>query len=119
MHMKRKYLALLVTNVLLLLFVSCGPSAEENAAAQQRQQRQQRDSLPPVTGVAYPSGGFNVLADDVVSSEGMELIEHQFFINDMEYRAYFTCDGGVHIVNTSLDSLQKALLECQIHMCKQ
>ena len=114
MHMKRKCLALLVTNVLLLLFVSCGPSAEENAIEQQKQQK----SLP-VTGVAYPSGGFNVLADDVVSSEGMELIEHQFFINDMEYRAYFTCDGGVHIVNTSLDSLQKALLECQIHMCKQ
>ena len=113
--MKKMYSALLGINLLIVLFGSCGPSAEEKAAAQQRQQK---NSLP-VTGVTYPSGGFNVLVDDVVSREGMELVEHQFFINDMEYRAYFTCEGGVYVVNTSLDSLQKALIECQIHMCKQ
>ncbi len=98
------YSALLGSSLCILLLVSCHTSPKDVSVPP--------DKFNVLLSNYYPNGEYGYV-------HKVELIEHSFVLNNMNYRVYFADNGGTFVVNTTLDSLQKTLLECQIHMCKQ
>ena len=113
--MKNK-IKMLCAVFLTTTFFACGPSAEEVLLHKKYEEYEKQNEKLKIEKTLEDSNT-KTLSNDLFSRN---IREKTFYQDGMTYKLYFENTGNsLFIINLTIDSLQKLVLECQLQACKQ